>query len=56
MYTTCTIRLAQALELPFLLTIPRGFIYLALVGWLIVFVGLLLHLVRQLRPVPHAAH
>ncbi|HXF60854.1 MAG TPA: tellurite resistance/C4-dicarboxylate transporter family protein, partial [Caldilineaceae bacterium] len=49
MYTTCTFRLAQALELPFLLAIPRAFIYVALAAWLATFAGLLLHLVRMAR-------
>jgi tellurite resistance protein TehA-like permease len=40
MYTVCTIRLAQALELPFLLPIPQGFFWLALAAWAMVFVGL----------------
>jgi tellurite resistance protein TehA-like permease len=42
MYTVCTIRLAQALELPFLLAIPRVFIFIALAAWLLAFGGLLL--------------
>ncbi|MCL4859195.1 MAG: tellurite resistance/C4-dicarboxylate transporter family protein [Caldilineaceae bacterium] len=50
MYTVCTIRLAQALELPFLLAIPRGFIFVALAAWLAVFVGLGRMLVRSLHP------
>ena len=33
MYTVCTIKLSQALELPFLMTIPTYFIYVALAGW-----------------------
>lgn len=33
MYTACTIRLAQALNLPFLMAIPSFFIYIALVAW-----------------------
>jgi tellurite resistance protein TehA-like permease len=41
MYTVCTIRLAQAVELPALLLIPRSFVYLALAAWLAAFVGLL---------------
>ncbi len=33
MYTACTIKLSQALELPFLMTIPTYFIYIALLAW-----------------------
>jgi len=47
MYTVCTIRLAQALDLPFLLIIPHSFIYLALIAWVITFVGLLRSLIAQ---------
>lgn len=41
MYTACTFQLARAIEVPFLETIPRYFIYVALVAWLVTFVGLL---------------
>jgi tellurite resistance protein TehA-like permease len=44
MYTVCTFRLSQALELPFLMAVPRGFIYIALIAWAAVFVGLIAHL------------
>ena len=33
MYTACTIKLSQALGLPFLMAIPTYFIYIALVAW-----------------------
>lgn len=33
MYTACTIKLSQALELQFLMIIPSFFIYIALVAW-----------------------
>lgn len=49
MYTACTIRLSQALDLPFLMGIPNGFIYIALVAWTAVFVGMVVHLV-SFRP------
>jgi tellurite resistance protein TehA-like permease len=46
MYTVCTIRLAQALELPFLLAIPQAFFWLALGAWAAAFAGMALHLAR----------
>jgi len=44
MYTTATFQLAQATGFSFLAVIPRGFIFVALAAWLIVFIGLLRHL------------
>jgi tellurite resistance protein TehA-like permease len=39
MYTACTYQLARALDLDFLLTIPRYFIYVALFAWALTFIG-----------------
>lgn len=39
MYTVCTIRLSQAIDLPFLMGISSVFIFFALGAWVIVFVG-----------------
>ena len=44
MYTACTIRLSQALDLPFLMAIPRYFVYIAFIAWTGAFLGLLAHL------------
>lgn len=54
MYTACTIRLTEVTRINFLLEIPRYFIYLALMAWLLTFVGLLRFLLRFLisRPDP----
>lgn len=44
MYTVCTFQLANALQLPFLLVIPRVTIFIATGAWLATFVGLVRHL------------
>lgn len=54
MYTACTARLARAVELEFLLVIPRYFVYLALLAWSATFIAMLLSLGRQVRPAPSA--
>jgi tellurite resistance protein TehA-like permease len=41
MYTVCTFQLAKAMEMNFLLWIPRVFVYLALLAWAATFAGLL---------------
>lgn len=50
MYTAATIRLSEALGLPFLMVIPRLFIYVALVAWGWTFAAMLAHLAGELRP------
>jgi tellurite resistance protein TehA-like permease len=42
MYTTCTYLLAKALNLDFLLIIPRYFIYVAFFAWIFTFFGLVI--------------
>jgi len=46
MYTTGSFQLFTALELPFMLFIPRGFVFVAVTVWIGTFVGLLLSVYR----------
>ena len=40
MYTACTFKLSEAIEIDFLMFIPKYFIFLGFAGWLMVFIGL----------------
>ncbi len=44
MYTACTARLSAAIDAPYLIAIPRVFVYLALAAWALTLLGLLLQL------------
>ena len=46
MYTVCTVRLSQALQIPHLMAIARVFVYIALAAWTLTFVGLVAQGVR----------
>jgi tellurite resistance protein TehA-like permease len=56
MYATCTIRLAEALEAPFLLLIPRYFVWVALAAWTITFAGMVHSWIEGLRALSSRAH
>ncbi|MBS1257124.1 MAG: hypothetical protein MAG551_00159 [Candidatus Scalindua arabica] len=46
MYTACTIKLSQALELPFLINIPVYFIYIAFTAWTIIFISMIISMLK----------
>jgi tellurite resistance protein TehA-like permease len=46
MYTVCTLRLSQAIEAPFLLPIPRAFVFVAIAAWATACIGLGRSLIR----------
>lgn len=48
MYTTCTVRLIEAMGWPFLLPLPYVFGYIALAAWVVTFIGLLRQIGRGL--------
>lgn len=49
MYTTGTYQLSRALDLPFLVAIPKVVIFIAILAWVATFFGLLAHLGRTIR-------
>jgi tellurite resistance protein TehA-like permease len=51
MYTVATLRLAQAIDAPFLLAIPRAFVFVALAAWTVTMIGLVRNL-RRVRSTP----
>ena len=50
MYTACTFRLTQVMEVSALLFIPRLFVYIALAAWTLTLLGLLQHLAMRRAP------
>jgi len=50
MYTVCTLHMALAFGLDFLLVIPRYFIFVATAAWILTFAGMLRHITRSLMP------
>ncbi len=50
MYTVCTVRLSQALDLSFLMVIPFIFVYIALVAWGIAAAGMFYSIGRDYIP------
>ncbi len=49
MYTVATWQLADAMNLSFLLWIPRGFVYVAIVAWIATFTGFTRSAIRSMR-------
>jgi tellurite resistance protein TehA-like permease len=49
MYSVCTFAMAHALSLDFLGSLPRAFLYVAMVAWMAAFAGLVRQLVRRLH-------
>lgn len=49
MYTTCTFRLAEEMQVPLLKSLAYPFLWVAILAWILTFVGLLGSMVRTVR-------
>ena len=47
MYTVCTLRLSQVIDMPALMVIPKVFVYVAIAAWTLTLTGLIRQLVSQ---------
>lgn len=54
MYTVATFRLAEVFELPYLMLLPKVFVFLALTAWTLAFAGLVRSLAHSARTAAHA--
>lgn len=46
MYTACTIKLSQAIQIPFVANISTYFIYLAYIAWVVIFVSMIISMLK----------
>ncbi|MGR3300906.1 MAG: tellurite resistance/C4-dicarboxylate transporter family protein, partial [Candidatus Scalindua sp.] len=46
MYTACTIKLSQAIQIPFVANISTYFIYLAYIAWVVIFISMLISMLK----------
>ncbi len=48
MYTACTIKLSQAIQIPFLINISKYFIYIAFATWCFIFVSMIISIIKSI--------
>ncbi len=49
MYTACTIKLSEAIEIPFLMKIPKCFIYISFFAWSFILIGMMISISKDVR-------
>ena len=49
MYAACTIKLSQAIQIPFVMNIPKYFIYVVFVAWVFIFVNMIISILKSVR-------
>ena len=48
MYTASTIKLSQALQIPFIINIPKYFIYIVFVAWCFIFINMIISIIKSI--------